>query len=327
MVLLFVQTGNLKLATRTFVFFHIAAVSPLFVFGLYLPVVIVYLIPLTAAGVLLSRRGMLFTVVCIFVMLAAATAVQFQLDEVLTIFPAQQVGTDGLVVSITVFLVMLYLILFNGNINVTVRDSLGGTNQLLWVTEFSERIAKAADETELMQTTMNLLRERFKYDFAQIFLLTEDNELVSRASTLLGGQSTSDDTNVYTLNEATAISIAARTKEHVIISQQDYPNRRSHLLPSTRAGIVIPLLSSDRVMGVLDIQNDQPLTFYRTTLTILKLLGAEVGNALYHMRSTSILQRKLDEQEELTSTLRVQLLKRERRSLQGVSTVWDRYLQ
>jgi GAF domain-containing protein len=89
----------------------------------------------------------------------------------------------------------------------------------------------------------------------------------------------------------------------------------------------VPLISRDRVIGVLDIQNDQPITFYRTTLTILNLIGIEVGNALFFIQNAQVLQRKLQEQEEVSASLRLQLLKRERRSLQGVSTVWDRYLQ
>ncbi len=327
LMLVFVQTGNLRLAARTFVFFHLAAVSPLFLFGLYLPVVSVYLIPLTAAGVLLSRRGMLFTLACVLVMLAAATAIQYQLDEVLTIFPAQQVVTDGLVIMITITVVMLYLVLFNGNINVTVREAVGGTNQLESVSEFSEAITQAKDESELMRITLNLLRERFRYDFAQIYLLDEQNVLTPRANTGLGGQALIDERNTYALNDATAISIAARTKQHVLVSPQDYANLRSHLLPSTRIAIVVPLICRDRVMGVLDIQNDQPVSFYRTSLTILKLLGIEIGNALYHLQNTHVLHRKLQEQEEVSTSLRLQLLKRERRSLQGVSTVWDRYLQ
>jgi GAF domain-containing protein len=327
LMLVFVQTGNLRLAARTFVFFHLVSIVPLFVNGLYQPVVIVYLIPLVAAGVLLSRRGMLFTLACILVMLAAATAIQYQLDEVLTIFPAQRVLSDGLVVIITISVIMLYLVLFNGNTNVTVRDSLGGTNQLQWVSEFSEQIAQAKDEPDLMRVILNLLRERFKYDFVQIYLLNEQDILTPRASTGLGGQAIIDDKNIYALNDATAISIAARTREHVLVTQQDYPNRRSHLMPSTRAGVVVPLISRERVMGVMDIQNDQPITFYRTTLTILKLLGIEIGNALYHLEHVQVLQRKLNEQEEVSTSLRLQLLKRERRSLQGVSTVWDRYLQ
>jgi GAF domain-containing protein len=326
-VLFFVQNGNLRLAARTFVFFHIAVVSPLFVFGLYLPVVIVYMIPLTAAGVLLSRRGMFFTLACILVMLAAATAVQFQLDEVLTTFPAQQVVTDGVVVLVTIGIVMMYLVLFNGNINVTVRDSLGGTNQLQWVNELSEQIVRADDEQSLMRSVLGLLRERFKYDFVQIYVLDEAGILTPRGSTGLGGQANVDERNTYSINDAAAISIAARTKEQVIVSPQDYPNRRSHLLPSTRAAIVIPLISRDKVMGVLDIQNDQPITFYRTTITILKLIGIEVGNAIFYIQNAQVLQRKLSEQEEVSASLRLQLLKRERRSLQGVSTVWDRYLQ
>jgi GAF domain-containing protein len=327
LVLAFVQTGNLRLATRTFVFFHLVAVAPLFTFGLYLPIVIVFVIPVAAAGVLLSRRGMLFTLTCVLVMLAAASAVQLQLDEVLTLFPAQEVLNNGLVVIITITVISLYMLLFNGNINVTVREALGGTNQLAWVSEFSERIAHAADENALMNASLGLLRDRFKYDFVQIFLLDDQEMLTPRASTAFGGSLSSAETNVYSINDASAISIAARTKQHVIVTQKDYPNRRGHLLPSSRIGIAIPLLSRDRMIGVLDIQNDQLISFYRTTLTILRLLGIEIGNALANLQNLSILARKLKEQEEVSNTLRLQLLKRERRNIQGVSTVWDRYLQ
>jgi GAF domain-containing protein len=327
LVLAFVQTGNLRLATRMFVFFHLIAVAPLFTFGLYLPVVIVFVIPVAAAGVLLSRRGMLFTLACVLVIIAAASAVQLQLDEVLTLFPAQEVLNDGLVVIITIAVISLYMVLFNGNINVTVREALGGTNQLAWVSEFSERIAQAADETALMSASLDLLRDRFKYDFVQIFLLDDQEMLTPRASTAFGGSLSSAETNVYSINDASAISIAARTKQHVIVTQQDYPNRRGHLLPSSRIGIAIPMLSRERVIGVLDIQNDQLISFYRTTLTILRLLGIEIGNALANLQNVSILERKLKEQEEVSNTLRLQLLKRERRNIQGVSTVWDRYLQ
>ncbi|NWF67918.1 MAG: GAF domain-containing protein [Chloroflexi bacterium] len=322
-VLFLVQSGRLRLAARLFVVYHLVNIAPHLFNGLYTSLVAAMLVPVVAAGTLLSRRGILATFLIVVGILSAAAVRQGQLVQVVTVFPAAQLIQDVAIAFGVMLISLLYLYLFTGNINLTIRELLDGTTQVAWLTEIGGSLGSVQDEEELLQRALSLVRDRFDYDYARLYLINEQEVLVPRASTALGGQNAEE---TYSLTDACAVSVAARTQQPTLVSNQDYPARRTHFQPSTRSGVTLPLIVEHRVIGVLDIQNDENTAFYRSTLTILMLLAAEVANALHYLRNTAILKRKLQEQEEVTTTLRLQLLKREGGGVNSISTVWDRYL-
>jgi GAF domain-containing protein len=322
-VMVLVQAGELHLASRLFVLFHIASVAPLFTQGLYLPVTVLLLLPVLAAGVLLSRRGTLITLGAVVLIVIAASLVQAQLDVVINVFPLQELSRDLLLIGGALLLSTLYIWLFSGNFNLAIRESLGSANQVEWLNEFIQQLAEAGDEDTVLHAALDLLRTRFDYSFAQVYLLDESQTLVPRASTLISGQVEGEPVSLV---DANGISVAARTRQPVPMTGTDFAGRRSHFLAATHSAIAVPLLVQNQLIGVLDIQNDEPTVFYRSTMTILSLLGAQIADKLQNLRAAAVLRRNLDEQKEITENLRVQLLKRESGSLQGISAVWDRYL-
>ncbi|MBZ0279119.1 MAG: PAS domain S-box protein [Anaerolineae bacterium] len=67
----------------------------------------------------------------------------------------------------------------------------------------------------------------------------------------------------------------------------------------TKAQITIPLISSDRLVGVLNVQTPEPGHFSQQMFEFLKVLSARIANALENARLYDTTQKQLDEMQKL----------------------------
>jgi GAF domain-containing protein len=331
LVIAAVQRGALRTASWLFVLYHLLTIAPQFSRGFVIQgaggniftAVILLSIPVVAAGVLLRRgeAAFVWSVVLVIIGLAYLTA---PLTSTLVYFPLDQRETDASLVFFALGVNALYLFLFIGNVQQLIGQSLGEGEQLAWINEFNARVSTLQDEPSVLREALRLLSERFGYAFAEIYLVNESNQLVARASTLIGAD---QGERFIELNDANALSASARARQPVIVTQNDYPTRRTHFLASTRLAAAIPLTLGEQVVGVLDIQQDRLTPFYTSTLNLLMLIGTEIASALLGQRLTQELRRALAEQSDITNNLRAQLQTRDERRLAAVSGAWEEYLR
>ncbi|MEM7031497.1 MAG: ATP-binding protein [Chloroflexota bacterium] len=155
-------------------------------------------------------------------------------------------------------------------------------------TEIAQWIASVPDLNEWFETVVHLVQSRLDYYHVHIYTL-EANELVMQAgSGKIGRQLKQDNHTIPLTAKKSLVARTARSGEPVLVSDvsqvSDWlPNV---LLPRTQAELAIPIKLGDRVLGVLDVQND--IVDSLTTIDQVVLLGLS-GQIAMAMESTRLL--------------------------------------
>lgn len=163
------------------------------------------------------------------------------------------------------------------------------TNQLRAAADVAEQINSILNLDELLQKAISLLQKRFNLDHLHIYLLDEaKKELVMQTSSAEVARRLRPRTHAIPLANATSpIARAGRLKEIVLVNQgRDNPNKMANLRvpPHTRSEIVVPLLIGERLLGVLDVQDDRPNRFRAEERDIFRTLAGQLATALENAR-------------------------------------------
>ncbi len=145
------------------------------------------------------------------------------------------------------------------------------------------RIHSSLDLDTLLDQIVNDLTDRFAIDFACIFLVDPGEQyLVLRAGTGEVGTYLKDSNYRMEVGVRGLIGWATRHREAVTVNDvtQDDRYHQVALLADTRSEMVLPLQSGDALIGVLDIQSNQPGAFDEEDLTTFSLLTDHLATAI-----------------------------------------------
>jgi PAS domain S-box-containing protein len=162
------------------------------------------------------------------------------------------------------------------------------TNQLRIVADVSRQINTVLDSDELLPKVVSLLQHRFDFYYVHIFLLdSTKNTLVMRAgSGDAGKRMRQQQYGIPGDAKQSLVAHAARSKQ--IISVPDVTKETrflpNPLLPQTRSEIVVPLLAGNELLGVLDVQDNQPYRFGQSDVYIFGSLAGHIATALQNAR-------------------------------------------
>jgi PAS domain S-box-containing protein len=162
------------------------------------------------------------------------------------------------------------------------------TTQLHAAAEVAERVSAILDPEQLLSEVVDLLQSRFGLYHVHTYLLDKAaNQLVVRAgSGEVGKVLCERGHHIACGAEKSVVARAARERQTVLIEDtalvSDFmPNP---LLPQTRSELALPLVVGDRVLGVLDVQDDQPGRFTQSDLNVFGTLAGQVATALDNAR-------------------------------------------
>ncbi|MCA9908483.1 MAG: GAF domain-containing protein, partial [Anaerolineae bacterium] len=152
----------------------------------------------------------------------------------------------------------------------------------------SARVGQLASSLEelsrLLPTIVDLIKEAFGYDHAQIFLMDEENRYaVLAASTgeageqLLAAQHKLEKGSQSVIGQVTATAEPVLALDTSLTGAVHRPNR---FLPNTRAEIAVPLILKGRVVGALDVQSNTPNFFNQDDISVLTTLAAQISVAI-----------------------------------------------
>lgn len=155
--------------------------------------------------------------------------------------------------------------------------------QLETAAEIARDISGSLDLDELLTKAVSLIRERFNFYHASIFLLDIPGEFavireatgeagaqMKRAGYKIGVGSKSIVGYVSSRGESLVVNDTAKDSTY-------YPNP---LLPDTRAEAAIPLRVGDRILGALDVQSTKPFSFSEDNLRSLQILADQLAVAV-----------------------------------------------
>lgn len=157
--------------------------------------------------------------------------------------------------------------------------------QLLTSAEIARDTSGTLNLEELLEKSINLVRERFSFYHASIFLVDRLGEYaVLRESTGDAGQQLKAAGHRLAVGSQSIVGQATGTGEPVVVddvtlSENYYANP---MLPLTRAELAIPLRIGERTLGALDVQSTTPHAFQSEDINVLRILADQLAIAIFN---------------------------------------------
>jgi signal transduction histidine kinase len=141
----------------------------------------------------------------------------------------------------------------------------------------------------LLQNVADLTKERFGRYHAHIYLYDEgDDALVLAAGAgEAGRQMVAQGHRIPFDREDSVVATVARTRKGIIINDVSQNENHFHnpFLPETKAEMAVPMIVSDKLVGVLDIQDSETHAFSDMNLRVKETLGNQIAVAVENARS------------------------------------------
>ncbi len=173
--------------------------------------------------------------------------------------------------------------------------------QLALVRSVSFQIANVLDLNELARRITNLILNTFKYYYVAIFTVEPgETTLHFRASAISHhtGEPLLDQPPSFSPNFGEGIvgCVAQSGTELVAENVANEPlYRLVDSLPETKSEVSLPIKIESRVLGVLDVQSDQPDAFHDIDLMVLHALADNIALAVEGARLYSDISRRADQ--------------------------------
>jgi GAF domain-containing protein/HAMP domain-containing protein len=181
------------------------------------------------------------------------------------------------------------------------------TDQLRAASYIARQTSEAQDLTALLETVVHLITDQFGFYHAGIFLLNETgDEAILQTASSAGGKRMVDRGHSLTVGSQGIVGyVAAQKKIRIALDVgSDAVFFNNPDLPMTRSEFALPLLVRNKVLGVLDIQSDQPQAFRMEDMDVLQTLADQVAVAIENARLLSESQAAIM-QLEAVSTIRM----------------------
>ena len=171
--------------------------------------------------------------------------------------------------------------------------------QLNLVRQVSAQIANVLELDELARRVTDLIQKTFNYYYVAFFTLKPGAESLRFRASASGPRPGRRKKSIVLeagLGQG-MIGEAAQSGERQLSGevQQDARYRFVNLLPETRSEVALPLKIEDRVLGVLDVQSDQPHAFHPNDLLVLEALADSIARAVEGARLYGDLRRRADQ--------------------------------
>jgi GAF domain-containing protein len=164
-----------------------------------------------------------------------------------------------------------------------IQESKQSALQFETAAEIARDISSSLDLDELLQKAVELIRSRFAFYHAAIFLTDLPGEfVVIREATGEAGVQMKRSGHKLGIGSKSVVGFVAGKGESLIVNDisRDVTFDGNPLLPETRAEAAIPLKVGDRIVGVLDVQSKQSYAFAEENLRTLQILADQLAIAV-----------------------------------------------
>ena len=149
--------------------------------------------------------------------------------------------------------------------------------------EIARDISSSLELDELMHKAVNLIRSRFEFYHAGIYLKDLPGEyIVVREATGEAGTQMKRAGYKLGIGSKSVIGYVAGNGEILVVNDtaRDATYHFNPLLPDTRSEVAIPLKIAERIVGVLDVQSEQTYAFAEDNLRTLQILADQLAVAV-----------------------------------------------
>lgn len=167
------------------------------------------------------------------------------------------------------------------------------TRELSITGDIGRAVVTLRDPRDLMNEIVELIRHRFGFYHAQIFLVDNQREnAVLAASTGSAGRELMARKHALPVGSQSVIGQVTSRGEPVIASDTDSSavHKRNELLPDTRSEMALPMRVGDEVIGALDLQSVAPNAFDQDDIAVFQIMADQLAMALENARLYGELQ-------------------------------------
>jgi GAF domain-containing protein/CheY-like chemotaxis protein len=173
--------------------------------------------------------------------------------------------------------------------------------------KIGREVASLYDIDTLLIRAINLICDEFDYYHAQVFLVDDVgmNAMLVQSRGRAGKQLLSQKFKIEVGSDSVIGSVTGNGAP-VIVNDTNrgiLPHRFNPLLPETRAELGMPLISGEKVIGVLDIQSKDPNAFPREDIPTFTLLADQLAVAISNARLVSESERRIQQIDKLNRQL------------------------
>jgi GAF domain-containing protein len=164
-----------------------------------------------------------------------------------------------------------------------INESKKAAIQFETAAEIARDISSSLDLDELLQKAVELIRSRFDFYHAAIFLKDLPGEfVVIREATGEAGAQMKRAGHKLSVGAKSVVGFVAGKGEPLIVNDtaRDAIFSPNPLLPETHAEAAMPLKVGDRIVGVLDVQSTQAYAFAEENLRTLQILADQLAIAV-----------------------------------------------
>ena len=168
--------------------------------------------------------------------------------------------------------------------------------------QIARDIAAMRDLENLLYRSVNLIRDRFNFYHAGIFLTDQRQEYaVLRAATGEAGREMLARGHKLKIGQTGLVGHVAQSGESRIASdvELDEVYFKNPLLRETQSEAALPLKVAGQVIGVLDVQSQEPAAFDEESITTLQIMADQMAIAIQNAR---LLQESQENLKELETT-------------------------
>lgn len=180
----------------------------------------------------------------------------------------------------------------------SLEDSIRKSGQLETAAEIARDTSATLSVNELLNRSVNAVRDRFGFYHASIFLLDDSNQnAVIQASTGEAGLELIRQKYQLQVGAKSVIGEVTKSGQALLIndtSQSDIYRPHS-LLPETKAELGTPLKIGNRIIGVLNVQSSQINAFNEDDVAVIQTLADQISVAIDNARSYQLVQEAIEE--------------------------------
>ena len=171
-------------------------------------------------------------------------------------------------------------ILFNARL---LDESRSQITKIQTAAEIARDISSALNLDELLLKAVNLIRERFNFYHASIFLVdVAQKNAVIREATGEAGAQLKRVGHKLAVGSKSIVGFVSGQGEPLVVNDttKDATHLPNPMLPDTRAEAAIPLKIGDRILGVLDVQSTTPYSFSPNDINTFQTLADQLAIAV-----------------------------------------------
>jgi GAF domain-containing protein len=166
---------------------------------------------------------------------------------------------------------------------ILINESKKSALQFETAAEIARDISSSLDLDELLEKAVELIRSRFDFYHASIFLKDLPGEfVVIREATGEAGAQLKRAGHKLGIGSKSIVGFVAGKGEPLIVNDtsRDATYQPHPLLPETRSETSLPLKVGDRIVGVLDVQSNLTYAFSEDNLRTLQILADQLAIAV-----------------------------------------------